>query len=530
MTTEARGSGIARLAGRAGGATMLSRLTGLVREQMVAVLFGAGGATDAYNVAFRIPNLLRDLVAENTLSSAFTPTFKEAVVKDGRERAFALANGVVGALLLILGSITVLALIFTPQLVWLVASGMYQTPGKAELTVTMTRILMPFLLAVALAAVAMAMLLSFGYAFLPAIAPVMFNVGMIVVGGGLALAAPQLGIDPIVGLAIGTLVGGFGQLVVQLPALGREGYRIRPRIDFADPGVREVLQLMAPAILAHAALEINVMVNTQIASWLREGSISWLNFAFRLFQLPIGVFGVSIAMVTLPKVKEMLTLGETESARDTVVRALRLVVLVTLPATVGLVVLARPLVSLIYEYRKFSSFAADETAAALTCYAVGLVALSAVKVLSPIYYALKEPWIAVRASLVSIGLNIALSFALMGPMGHRGLALAAALNGVVNMLLLLLPLPKRLGLPFRPLIAAVGQVGIASVAMGAATWWTAGAVAGALGSAGVLARAAIVGAGMLAGALVLVVCLKLMRFTDLDDLLAMLRRKAAPPA
>lgn len=525
MTSEARGPGITRRAGRAGVATMLSRLTGLVREQMVAVLFGAGAATDAYNVAFRIPNLLRDLVAENTLSNAFVPTFKEASVRDGNARAFELANCVAGALIAVLGVVTVLGLVFTPQIVWLVASGMYQAPGKAELTVQMTRILMPFLLAIALAAVAMGMLLTFEYAFLPAFAPVMFNVGNIAIGGALAVLGQRIGIEPIVGLAIGTLVGGFAQLLVQVPALYREGYRFRPKVSFADPGVRKMLGLMAPAILAHGALNINVMVNTQIASWLREGSISWLNFAFRLFQLPIGVFGVSIAMVTAPDVKGMLTKGDRPGARDAVAHALRLVVLVTLPATIGMMVLARPIVSLIFEYRNFSSLAADETAAALVYYAVGLAALSASKVLAPVYYALEEPWIAVRASLVSIAVNIALSFALMGSMGHRGLALATSINGVVNMLLLLAPLPGRLGLTFAPLLAAVAQVGAGSVVMGAAAWWVAGQVAGALGTAGALARLATVGAGTLAGVMVLGIVLKLMRFPELDEVLSSAGRR-----
>jgi putative peptidoglycan lipid II flippase len=519
-------AGLARSAGAASVATMLSRVTGLVREQVIAFMFGAGAATDAYNVAFRIPNLLRDLFAEGALNSAFVPTFSERLARDGRERAFALANRVMGGLILITGLITVAGLVFTPQVVGLMASGMLKTPEQADRTILLTRILMPFLTVIALAAVSMGALNVLGQFFLPALAPVMLNVGSVVIGGGLALAAPRLGIEPITGLAIGTMVGGLLQWTCQLPALRREGFRMRPRVDFKDEGVRDILKLMAPATLANGSTQINLLVNTQIASWLVEGSISWLAYAFRLMQLPIGIFGVSVGLASQPAIKRHLTLGEHDKARDSLAHALRLVFVCTVPASVALFVLARPIIGLLYEYRNFSAHAADETAAALSCYALGLVGFSAVKVLAPAYYALKDSSVPVKASIASVVANIALSLALMKPLGHRGLALATSLNGLLNMSLLLFPLPARLpGFSVAGVFAALARVCAASAGMGAMCLATSAALGSALGTTGFLVRLVTVMGSLATGTAVLVALLKAFRVPEIDEVLRLVTRR-----
>lgn len=535
MTTEAKPRSLAGAAGMAGLATMLSRITGLVREQAVAWIFGAGAATDMYNVAFRIPNLLRDLVAENALNSAFVPAFTTALEGDkqipgdveaaGKPRAFALLNRVVGTVGAAILAVTLLGYLFTPQIVWMMASGFEDSPGKTATTVLMTRIMLPFLLMISMAALAMGVLNTFRWMFLPAFAPVMFNMGNIVVGAGLALAAPRLGIDPIVGMAIGTMAGGVGQLAIQVPALWREGYTIRPEIAPRDPGVRAVAAMMAPAVLSVAALNINVMVSTQIGSWLREGSISWLNFAYRLFQLPIGIFGVSLASVLVPELKRRLLDNDAAGAAEQMNEALRLVIALCLPVTVATIVMARPLVSLIYEYRKFSATSTDETAAALVSYSVGLLGFTLVKVVAPAFYSLKEPWIPARASLVSIALNVVFSFALMKPLGHCGLALAVALNGLVNAAILIAGLRGRIAVAHGELIGFSVKVGVASLVMGAAIHGAQGALDGWLGHAHVMPRAAIVAGGAAAGGIVLIAVLKALRVPEADRLVGLVTRR-----
>ena len=516
---------VARKAGSASVATLLSRVTGLVREQFIAFMFGAGAATDAYNIAFRVPNLLRDLFAEGAMIGAFVPTFTARLEKSGKPPAFHLLDRVTGGLVLILGVLTLLGMVFTHALVGALASGILKDPVQTARTVLMTRILLPFLLAIALAAVAMGALNALEHFFLPAFAPVMLNVGSVVCGGALAWLAPRFGHEPITGFAVGTMIGGLLQWLVQLPALWREGYRPRPAVDFADPDVRQVIGLMAPVTVATGTTQINVLVNTQIASYLAEGSISWLAYAFRLMQLPIGIFGVSVGSATLPEVARRLARGERDAAARALEHALALVFCATLPATVILVVLARPIIGLLYEYRHFTAFAADQTASALACYSVGLAGFSAVKVLAPAYYALGETRVPVRASIAAVLLNIALSLALMGPLAHRGLALATSLNGLVNMALLLAPLPAFLPAFSGAAVAhSLARVALASTGMGGVCLAVASLTA-ALVPGGFAARLAAVMLGLAAGAASLVFLLRALGVREVDELLAKISRK-----
>lgn len=522
----AAGGGIARKAGAAGAATMLSRVTGLVREQVIAFLFGAGAATDAYNVAFRIPNLLRDLFAEGALNQSFTPTFTKIKEKQGKDVAFALKNRVAGALILTVGLITLLGIVFTPQFVGLFASGMLRDPAQGARTILMTRILMPFLLVIALAALAMGALNSLEYFFLPALAPVMLNMGSVILGGGLAMFAPRLGIEPIVGLAIGTMAGGLLQWVVQLPPLWKEGYRFRPRVDFADEGVRAILKLMAPAVLANGSTQINVLLNTQIASYLVTGSISWLAYAFRLMQLPIGIFGVAVGQATQVKVAKHVSRDELADAARALEQGLALVFVCTVPASVVLMVLARPIIGLVYEWRNFSAHSADQTAAALVFYAIGLVGFSAVKVIAGTYYALEKTRVPVRASVTAVVSNVAMSALLMGPLGHRGLALATSINGLVNMMMLLWPMREHLT-KFEPgyVAGAFARVAAASAGMGLVCHFTAAFCMHELGAVSPVARLATVSVALAASGISLIPLLKLAGVREVDDALGMIVRK-----
>ena len=281
---------------------MTSRILGVVREQVLAALFGAGNAMDAYNVAYRIPNLVRDLFAEGAMSSAFVPTFTRHLTTQGKESAWRLGNLVVNSLIVITACLVVAGIVFAEPLVTLFASAYRGVPGKLELTVFLTRLMLPFLTFVALAAAFMGMLNSLHRFFIPALSPAMYNVATITCALVLVPLMPGVGLPAIAAIAIGSLLGGVAQLALQWPALRSEGFRYRPILDWRDESLRRVLVLMGPGTIGLAATQVNVFVNTVLATGQGTGAVSWLNYAFRLMYLPIGLFGVSIATVTLPAV------------------------------------------------------------------------------------------------------------------------------------------------------------------------------------------------------------------------------------
>src|SRR5688572_16219335 len=303
--SEVGHSRLARSAGVFGLATIASRLLGLVRDQVMAFYFGAGDANDAFRVASRIPNLVRDLFAEGAMSAAFIPTFTRQLTLHGRERSWRLANSVINALVLVTGAIVLLGMLFTEPLVRLYASEFSLVPGKIELTIYLARLVFPFLTMVAVAAVLMGMLNSLGHFFVPALSPAMFNVAGILMALTLIPFAPAIGVEPITIVAIGTLVGGLGQLAIQWPPLRKEGFRYQPVLDAKDEGLRRALLLMGPGTLGMAATQINVFVNTQLATSQGTGAVSWLDYSFRLMYLPIGLFGVSIATAAAPAISRM---------------------------------------------------------------------------------------------------------------------------------------------------------------------------------------------------------------------------------
>ena len=471
-------------------AVLASRVLGVVREQIFAVFFGAGRELDAFITAFRIPNLLRDLFAEGALSAAFVSTFTQYLERGGEAAAWRLASLVINALLIVVGTITLIGMWIAPGVVLAIAPGFAAIPGKVGLTVGLTRIMFPFLPLVALAAVAMGILNTRNVFGVPASAAAFFNVGSIVGGLGAAywlapdyvrgiLGAvathhaaptdPALAARAITGMAIGTLIGGLLQFVVQVPSLGRVGFRYRPVLHPSDPGLRQVMRLMAPATIGAAAVQVNVFINNNFASYLGNGPVSWLNVAFRFMQLPIGLFGVALGTVTLPLVSRHVARGDQAALRRTLAESLELVGLLCLPAAAGLALFAVPVIGLIYEHGRFTP--ADTTAAAqaLAAYTAGLAGYAGIKVLAPAFYALDDARTPMLVSLVSIAVNYVLNWTFVRRLGfgHVGLALSTSAVALGNFALLYVVLRRRVGPLGSRLPVALARIALAAAVMAA---------------------------------------------------------------
>jgi putative peptidoglycan lipid II flippase len=464
---------LVRSAGVIGAATMTSRVLGLVRDQVLAYFFGAGDAMDAFRIAFRLPNVLRDLFAEGALSASLVPTLARSHAAGGMARVSILASQVINILLIVSGVVVAAGIAFAHPLVVHYAAGFASVPGKLELTVRLTQIMFPFLVLIALAATLMAVLNSRHRFFVPALSPAMFNVATILCAVVFVPLAPRFGIEPIVVIAAATLVGGVGQIVLQWPAVRRLGFRYQPLLDLGDPALREIGRLMLPGIAGLAAVQINLFVSSWIAAGLGTGAVSWLDYAFRLMYMPIGLFGVSIATAALPDIARDAARDDAHGVRRGIAGSLRMMLMLNIPATVGLVVLAGPIVALIFEHGRFTAADTAATATALACYAPGLVGYSAVKLASPTFYALGSSRVPVLAGMASVACNIVLGLVLARLLGHPGLALATAIAALVNASLLLWLLRARLGgLEGRRLLASVIGIVAASTAMAGAAWGT----------------------------------------------------------
>ena len=462
---------LATSAGVIGSATLVSRLLGLFRDQVLAYLFGATNAMDAFNVAIRIPNLLRDLFAEGAMSAAFVPTFTRRLTQRGKVDAWQLGNQVLNALLVVTGALVLLGIVFADPLTRVLAGAYATIPGKLDLTVTLTRILLPFLTLVAAAAAMMGMLNSLNRFFVPALSPAMYNVGIIMSAGLLVPLMPRFGHDPIVAIAIGATTGALGQVALQIPMLHREGFRYHARLNPADPGLREILRLMGPATLAGAAVQINLLVNMVLATGQGTGAVSWLGYAFRVMYLPIGLFGVSIAAAALPTVSRHAARDDLSGMRETVSSALRIMLMLNVPAMVGLLVLASPIVELLFERGSFSASDTSATAAALIYYVPGLLGYSVVRIAVPCFYALQNSFTPMFISLASVVLNIALNLTLVQVLGYRGLALGTSIAALFNAFALLVLLHRRLDrLDVDRLLVAFFKITIAATIMGASAF------------------------------------------------------------
>ena len=418
VSTGTKQKSVARSAGIVSIAVMFSRMFGLLREMIFSYYFGAGFLYDAYVVAFRIPNVLRDLFAEGALSVAFVKVFTDYQINRSEKEAWRLASLVLNLLAVVLSVICIVGIIFSRQFVDLIADGF--SPEKAALATTMTQIMFPYILLVALAAVAMGVLNTKGIFGIPASASTVFNIVSLVFGlsvaywlsGGGWERSLDKNIVPgiasqwaIVGMAIGTLIGGTAQFAMQVPSLLKLGFRFSPVLSIADDGVRKVIGLMTPAILGTSAVQINVMINTYFVSEI-NGANSWLNYSFRLMQFPIGLFGVAIGTAAIPVLSRLASENKIKDFRDTISSSMNLVFLMTLPSACGLIALGEPIIRLIYERGAFKEADVPMTAWALAGYSVGLTGYAAIKILSPAFYALDDAKTPMMIAVASIGVNL----------------------------------------------------------------------------------------------------------------------------
>jgi putative peptidoglycan lipid II flippase len=445
--------------GSIGAATLASRVLGFARDMLVASAFGAGPVTDAFFVAFRIPNILRRLLGEGALSTAVIPVFTEYAVNQPRAQLVGMLRAVLAAALLVLGATTLVGVAIAPWLLAVIAPG-FGDPAQRELAVLLTRIMFPYLLLVGLAALAMGVLNSQGRFFAAALGPAVLNVGMIV--GVLALA--QRIDPPIVALAIGVLVGGLGQLLVQVPDVRRLGLLVSPAWDLRHPALGRVARLLLPAVFGLAAVQVMVFVNTLLASLLPAGSISFLYYADRVMEFPLGIFGIALASASLPAMSRQAAAGNTAGVAATLNFALRLAVYISAPATVGLVLLSTPITRLLFERGRFGPEDTAATAVALVWYAVGLVGFAGARIAAQAFYAIREPGTAVRLGAIAVAANVLAAVTLMGPLGHAGLAAASSVGAYVNLLGLLWVGRRRFGrLGGRALLASLVRTGVACV-------------------------------------------------------------------
>lgn len=453
-------------------AVMTSRVLGLVRESLFAATFGAGKFADAFVLAFRIPNLLRELFAEGAMSSAFVPTFTAALARDGRERANQLANLLISGLTLLTGGLAVLGIVFAAAIVDTFAPGFAHDPQKRRLAIDAARIMMPFLPLITCAAAAMGMLNSQRRFFVPAVAPALFNVASIVVGLILWVRGEPLD-RAVLGWSVGAVLGAAVQFAVQVPLLWRLGWRFRPAVGrlFADPGIRRIARLMGPAFIGLAAVQINTLVNSIFASNLGDGPMAQLNYAWRLFYLPLGLFGVAIATVTTTSVAEEAARGDRDGLRDRVAHALKLTWMLTVPSAVGLMAVSVPAIRLIFERGMFGPDDTWATAYVLVAYVVGLAPHSSVKQMAPAFYALDYPRVPMVASIAAVMVNITFNVLTYRKLGAVGLATGTALAATVNMTMLIVALRWSLG-PMRGqgVASAAAKILVASGATGVAAW------------------------------------------------------------
>ena len=475
---------VARAAATGSIAVFTSRITGLAREIILTRKFGASMDYEAYLLGFRIPNLTRDLFAEGALSSAFVPVFVEYLSTKDKQEAARLANLVATGIIFIVGAICLLGIAGSPFLVEAFGGGFHQVPGKFEQAVVMTRIMSPFLLLVALAAQAMGILNALNIYALPALSSTLFNVGSVATGLFLGFVANDyLGISHIEGVAWGVVAGGAMQLLIQVPSLIRNGFVFKFAFDMSHPGLQRILKTMLPAILGNAAVQINVLVNSNFASHLIDperganGAVSWLNCSFRFMQLPLGVFGVAIASATLPAISRAAGFGDMNEFRRTLSRSMGLVLLLTVPSSVGLALLGTSIVGAIYEGGKFNQYDTMQTAYALSCFSIGLSAYACLKVLTPAFYALKDSRTPMIVSLASIAVNYLMASQMTRIAGHAGLAIstsAVALTGAIAQYFIL---ERRLGtIGGSPLLATLLKVLAGSLVMAVTIWCLSAAI------------------------------------------------------
>ncbi len=446
-----------------GGMTLISRVLGFLRDVVIAMVFGADAATDAFFVAFKIPNFLRRLFAEGAFSQAFVPVLAEYKERRSRQELRSFLDRTAGSLALVLMGVTVLGVAGAPWVILAFAPGFAWHGHAYQLAVTMLRITFPYLFFIASTALAGSILNTFNRFAVPAFTPVLLNLSLISAALWLAPRLPE----PVTALAWGVFAAGALQLAFQFPALWRLRLLPRLRWGFHDPGVRKILRLMLPALFGVSVTQINLLIDTLLASFLPHGSISWLYYSDRLVEFPLGVFGIALATVILPNLSKDWAAGRRERFSHAIDWALRWVVLIGLPAAVGLGVLAEPILATLFQYRSFTAHDVHMASLSLTAYAVGLIGFILVKILVPGFTSRQDTRTPVRFGVVAMVVNVTLNLALIGLLAHAGLALATSLAACVNGALLLRRL-RREGV-YRPRPgwwSLLSRVALANGAMG----------------------------------------------------------------
>lgn len=474
--TEPPGGGVSdnvrvtRAAGVVGSATLLSRMLGYLRDVVMASFLGASVFSDAFVAAFRVPNLLRRLFGEGSLSIAFVPVFADCLNHQGRAEAEKFAARALRLLLLVLIVVAIGGVFLAPVIVHLLAYGFTSHPEQYALCVQLTRWMFPYIIFIGLVALCMGILNTMGHFAAPALAPTMLNVGMI---SSLLIAAwlsPSKTYQ-VLGLSLGVLLGGVLQLGLQVPFLIKKNIRFWRSFRLWHPAMKQVLVLMGPAVFGAAVYQINSLVNTLLASLLPTGSVSYLYYADRLVQFPLGIFAIALATAVLPTLSRQAAQGQMEDLRGTFAHAVKLVFFITMPSMVGMIVLREPIVALLFQRGQFDAHTTRWTASALLYYGVGLWAFAAVRIVLNTFYAIKDTRTPVRMAIISIAANAALGATLMWPMKHNGLALALSLASALNLGLLTIALRKRLGaLGWRRIAISIGKSGVCAALMGCVVW------------------------------------------------------------
>ncbi|QYO66722.1 murein biosynthesis integral membrane protein MurJ [Leptolyngbya sp. 7M] len=544
---------VARSAGIVSIAVMFSRVLGLVRETVFARFFGAGYLYDAFVVAFKIPNILRDLFAEGALSAAFVKVFTDYQIRRTEIEAWQLASLVFNVLAVVMSAITIIGILIAPWVVPLLARGF--EPEKAALAVTLTQIMFPFILLVALAALAMGVLNTKARFGIPASASTAFNIFSITTGiffaywlsGGTWEISNDKTVIPsvaaqwaIIGMAIGTLVGGAAQLLIQVPSLLKVGFRFSPVLKFSDPGVKRVMRLMGPALIGTSAVQIKVLVDVFIVSGI-EGAQSWLSYSFRLMQFPIGVFGVAIGTAAIPTLSRLASEDNIAKFRDTLADAMKLVFLMTIPAASGLIVLGEPIVALIYQGGAFRAFDTNMVAWALAAYSVGLAGYAAIKVLSPSFYALDDARTPMYVSLASVLVHAPTSYGMMtllsnigvtpersNGFGHVGVALATSVVALVNFTALTIFMRRRIRrLNGREIFEGFLRVAAASAVMSAVCFFSYRLLHSYFAEHNLMVRFIEAFIPIALGGITFLIMAKLLHISEIEQLSAIIRRKFA---
>jgi len=499
--------------------TTLSRVLGFIRDMVIALFMGAGPGADAFFVAFRIPNLLRRLFGEGALSAAFIPTYVETLHHQGHAEAERLARAATTFAAIVLALVTLLGILTSQWIVRGIAPGFLEDMDKFWLTVSLNRIMFPYIFFISLVALASGILNSMGYFAAPAAAPIVLNLSMI---GCVAILCSLLGIEPFYALAWGVLAAGMLQLALLIPFLELAGVRLRPDFRFDNPALRTIGRLFVPAALGGAVYQINVLIGTILASLLPSGSVSWLYYADRLVELPLGVFGIALGTAVLPSMSRQAAREDIAGLKNSLSYAIRLIAFFTIPASVGLILLREPIISILFQRGMFTHLDTQQTAYALLWYTVGLWAFSILKVVTQTFFSMKDTKTPVWVAMGAVAVNLAAGLLLMGPMAQGGLALATSLASAFNVLLLFAILYRRVGgFPFNELLMSLARITAASLLMALLLLY--GRVLGEWSQGLTFLNGLVLAVCVLGGIVLFAVAAYVMRCPELSSILSLVR-------